>query len=48
MSNLLKNELLCFVQNKFGNVPNQFIQSAVAIFYEEEKIVLAKKLIHEI
>ena len=48
MANFVKNELLCFVQNKFGNYAAQNIQGVIVTFYEENEIVEAKKDLHEI
>ena len=48
MANFVKNELLCFVQNKFGNYAAQNIQGVSVTFYEENEIVEAKKDLHEI
>ena len=48
MANFVRNELLCFVKNKFGNYAAQNIQSVIETFYKENEIMEAKKDLHEI
>ena len=42
------NELLCFVKSYFGKMPKTEIVSVIIGFYEEEEIVIAKRLIFDI
>jgi len=46
-SNVVTNELLCFVQNNMSSVPRANIVNVGCTFYREEEIVQAKNVSYE-
>ena len=48
MTTIVKNELLCFVQNMYGNFPTMSIVNVISNFFDDDEIVSSEKLVHEI
>jgi hypothetical protein len=45
---IIVSEILCFIHNKFGNLSFANIKSLIVGFYDEEDVVAAKTLLHQI
>jgi len=45
-SNVVINELLCFVQNNMSSVPKANIMNVGSTFYREEETVAAKNVLY--
>ena len=48
MADLVKNEVLCFISNHFKSANNSGIVTVVSTFYNEDEILVAKNLLHDI
>ena len=42
MSDIVVNELLCFMHNKYGSAPNGKSQFVISGFYFEDELLAAK------
>ena len=42
MSDIVVNELLCFMHNKYGSVPNGKLQSVISGLCREDELLAAK------
>ncbi len=48
MATMIVSEVVCFVSTHFGHVPNNSIQSIIANFYNEDDLVKARLLLHDV